>query len=99
MLLYSVFIYRSCFSAAGLYLLLRFLLQVIHSTSNKNVYKAQIVADYIGVKLELVDNFEFGVTNKTEEFLKLNPFGKVIIISEDLFLYSWKKSILFSNSY
>ena len=53
------------------------LFQVIHSTPNKNVYKALIAADYVGVKVELVENFVFGETNKSEPFLKLNPFGKV----------------------
>ena len=56
--------------------------------NNKNGFKALIAAEYVGVEVDVIGGFEFGVTNKTEEFLKLNPFGKVIIISEDLFLYS-----------
>lgn len=43
---------------------------------NKNAYKAQIAAKYVGVKLEQ-PSMEMGKTNKTPEFLKLNPFGKV----------------------
>ena len=44
---------------------------------NKNTYKIKITADYAGVKLELAPNFEMGVTNKTPEFIKMNPIGKV----------------------
>lgn len=44
---------------------------------NKNAYKAQIAAKYVGVKLEQ-PSMEMGKTNKTPEFLKLNPFGKVM---------------------
>lgn len=42
---------------------------------NKNGYKALIAAKYVGVKLEQ-PSIEMGKTNKTPEFLKLNPFGK-----------------------
>ena len=45
------------------------------------MYKTLIAADYVGVKVELVEDFVFGVTNKSEPFLKLNPFGKVINLS------------------
>jgi hypothetical protein len=44
---------------------------------NKNAFKALIAAEYSGVKVELNKNFEMGVTNKTPEFLKMNPLGKV----------------------
>lgn len=54
------------------------LLQILHSGSvNKNVYKALIVAEYVGVEIKIVDNFQMGVSNKTPEFLKMNPIGKV----------------------
>ena len=43
--------------------------------NNKNAAKALIAAEYNGVKLESPP-FEMGVTNKTDKFLKLNPFGK-----------------------
>ncbi|KAL0019967.1 hypothetical protein WJX79_010697 [Trebouxia sp. C0005] len=43
---------------------------------NKNAFKALIAARYVGAKIE-VPPMEMGKTNKTPEFLKLNPFGKV----------------------
>jgi len=50
----------------------------LHSgPGNKNAFKALIAAEYSGVKVELTKNFEMGVTNKTPEFLKMNPLGKV----------------------
>ena len=45
--------------------------------NNKNAYKALIAAQYAGVKIEVPSDFQMGVTNKTPEFLKLNPHGKV----------------------
>ncbi len=36
-----------------------------------------IAARYVGAKIE-VPPMEMGKTNKTPEFLKLNPFGKVL---------------------
>lgn len=47
-------------------------------TGNKNAFKALIAAEYSGVKVELVKNFEMGVSNKTPEFIKMNPMGKVL---------------------
>ena len=44
--------------------------------NNKNAWKALIAAEYVGAKIE-VPAFEMGKTNKTPEFLKLNPNGKV----------------------
>jgi len=44
---------------------------------NKNAFKALIAAEYSGVKVEVTKNFEMGVSNKTPEFLKMNPLGKV----------------------
>ena len=43
---------------------------------NKNANKALIVAEYAGIQID-VPRFEMGKSNKTPEFLKLNPFGKV----------------------
>ena len=43
---------------------------------NKNANKALIVAEYSGIQID-VPRFEMGKSNKTPEFLKLNPFGKV----------------------
>ncbi|KAG2710149.1 hypothetical protein I3760_04G012300 [Carya illinoinensis] len=54
---------------------------VLHAGStNKNAYKALIVAEYIGVDVQLVKNFEMGVSNKTPEFIKMNPIGKVPVL-------------------
>jgi elongation factor 1-gamma len=50
----------------------------IHSyPGNPRSQKAQIAAEYTGVSVELPANFQFGVTNKTPEFLANFPFGKV----------------------
>ena len=45
--------------------------------TNKNAWKGLIAAKYSGVQLELVKDFQMGVSNKTPEFLKMNPLGKV----------------------
>ena len=53
-------------------------LQIISHSPNPNVYKALIAAQYGGVtEIEQPETFEFGKTNRTEEFYKINPFGKV----------------------
>lgn len=49
--------------------------------TNKNGFKALIAAEYSGVKVELVKNFEMGVSNKSPKFLEMNPIGKVGFIS------------------
>ncbi|CAN0872535.1 Elongation factor 1-gamma 2 [Linum grandiflorum] len=54
---------------------------VLHAAkTNKNSYKTLIVAEYSGLKVDLVENFEMGVSNKTPEFLKMNPIGKVPVL-------------------
>ncbi|OAY83167.1 Elongation factor 1-gamma 2 [Ananas comosus] len=54
---------------------------VLHAGSgNKNAFKALIAAEYSSVQVELVKNFEMGVSNKTPEFLKMNPLGKVPVL-------------------
>ncbi|KAK1555153.1 hypothetical protein Q3G72_022532 [Acer saccharum] len=54
---------------------------VLHAgNTNKNAFKALIAAEYSGVKVELVKDFEMGVSNKTPEFLKMNPIGKVPVL-------------------
>ncbi|PQM42270.1 Elongation factor 1-gamma [Prunus yedoensis var. nudiflora] len=54
---------------------------VLHAgKTNKNAFKTLIVAEYTGVKVELAPDFEMGVTNKTPEYLKLNPIGKVPLL-------------------
>ncbi|CAH9117502.1 unnamed protein product [Cuscuta epithymum] len=50
------------------------------SATNKNAFKALIAAEYTGVKVELVKDFQMGVSNKTPEFLKMNPIGKVPVL-------------------
>lgn len=53
----------------------------IHAGStNKNAMKALIVAEYTGVKVELVKDFQMGLSNKTPEFLGMNPIGKVPVL-------------------
>ncbi|KAE8711699.1 Elongation factor 1-gamma [Hibiscus syriacus] len=47
-------------------------MQVLHAgNTNKNAFKALIAAEYSGVEVNLVQNFEMGVSNKTPEFLKM----------------------------
>lgn len=54
---------------------------VLHAgKTNKNAYKTLIAAEYSGIKVELAQNFEMGVSNKTPEFLKMNPIGKVPVL-------------------
>ncbi|PIA47221.1 hypothetical protein AQUCO_01400125v1 [Aquilegia coerulea] len=54
---------------------------VLHAGStNKNAYKALIAAKYSDVNVKLVENFQMGVSNKTPEFLKMNPMGKVPVL-------------------
>ncbi|KAJ7547604.1 hypothetical protein O6H91_08G094500 [Diphasiastrum complanatum] len=50
------------------------------SAGNKNAAKSLIAAEYVGVKIEITPSFQFGVSNKTPEFLKLNPLGKVPVL-------------------
>ncbi|MFX6533655.1 glutathione S-transferase family protein, partial [Acinetobacter baumannii] len=47
---------------------------------NKNAFKALIAAEYCGVKVEVAKDFQMGVTNKSPEFLKMNPLGKVPVL-------------------
>ncbi|XP_071703418.1 elongation factor 1-gamma 2-like [Rutidosis leptorrhynchoides] len=42
---------------------------------NRNVYKALIVAEYVGVEVKMCDNFKVGVSNRSSEFIKMNPLG------------------------
>ncbi|CAD5168813.1 unnamed protein product [Musa acuminata subsp. malaccensis] len=54
---------------------------VLHAgNTNKNGFKALIAAEYSGIQVELVKNFVMGVSNKTPEFLKMNPIGKVPVL-------------------
>jgi len=50
---------------------------VLHSTPNPNAKKTQIASLYGGLKVEFPQPFKMGVDNKTPEFLKKNPNGKV----------------------
>ncbi|KAM6579110.1 hypothetical protein CsatB_030947 [Cannabis sativa] len=55
-------------------------LQVMHSlTFKKNAYKALIVAEYNGLNIEFAPNFEMGVSDKTPQFINMNPIGKAQI--------------------
>lgn len=55
-------------------------LSMLSTVGNKNSIKGLVAAEYAGVKVELVKDFEFGVSNKTAAYLKLNPFGKVPVL-------------------
>ncbi|XP_043652542.1 elongation factor 1-gamma [Drosophila teissieri] len=44
---------------------------------NFRAYKALIAAQYSGAQVKVADNFKFGETNKSAEFLKKFPSGKV----------------------
>ena len=48
----------------------------------KNAMKAQITAEIVGASITLPP-FQMGVTNKTPEFLKKNPHGKVPVLELD----------------
>ncbi|KAJ0521899.1 putative elongation factor 1B gamma, glutathione S-transferase, Thioredoxin-like superfamily [Helianthus annuus] len=54
---------------------------IFHTPSkNKNVNKALIAAEYVGVEIKMAENFQMGVSNKTPEFLKMNPIGKIPVL-------------------
>ncbi|GKE37640.1 elongation factor 1-gamma-like protein [Tanacetum coccineum] len=54
---------------------------IMHSgPGNKNVYQALIAAEYVGVDIKMADNFQMGVSNKTPEFVKINPMGNVPVL-------------------
>ncbi|KAH6759326.1 Translation elongation factor EF1B [Perilla frutescens var. frutescens] len=53
---------------------------VLHSNPNKNANKTLIVSEFTGVKVELIKDFQMGVTNKTPEFIKMNPIGKIPVL-------------------
>ncbi|KAK9286568.1 hypothetical protein L1049_014967 [Liquidambar formosana] len=54
---------------------------VLHAAkTNKNAFKTLIAAEYSGVHVELAQNFEMQVSNKTPEFIKMNPIGKVPVL-------------------
>eukprot|EP00243_Klebsormidium_subtile_P004216 TRINITY_DN18033_c0_g1_i1.p1 TRINITY_DN18033_c0_g1~~TRINITY_DN18033_c0_g1_i1.p1 ORF type:complete len:419 (+),score=154.60 TRINITY_DN18033_c0_g1_i1:161-1417(+) len=54
-------------------------LKLYGSVPNANVFKALIAAEYVGESIESVP-VELGTQNKTPEFLKLNPAGKVPVL-------------------
>ncbi|KAM0902853.1 hypothetical protein ACQ4PT_019105 [Festuca glaucescens] len=54
---------------------------VLHAGSgNKNAFKSLIVAEYSGVNVDLAKDFQMGISNKTPQFLKMNPIGKVLVL-------------------
>lgn len=54
---------------------------ILHAgKTNKNAFKTLIAAEYSGVQVEMAKDFEMGVSNKTPEFLKMNPIGKVPVL-------------------
>jgi len=50
---------------------------------NFRAFKALIAAQYSGANVKIAPNFEFGVTNKSEAFLKKFPLGKVPALETD----------------
>lgn len=44
---------------------------------NKNCWKSLIAAKYVEVDIAIAPDFVLGATNRTPEFLQLNPHGKV----------------------
>ncbi|XP_031618053.1 elongation factor 1-gamma [Contarinia nasturtii] len=44
---------------------------------NFRAYKALIAAEFSGAKVNVASDFEFGVTNKSDAFLKKFPYGQV----------------------
>eukprot|EP00054_Salpingoeca_dolichothecata_P031508 m.263734 g.263734 ORF g.263734 m.263734 type:complete len:429 (+) comp27178_c0_seq1:189-1475(+) len=45
--------------------------------NNPRAFKIQVAAAYAGVAVDVVPNFKLGETNKTEDFTRQFPFGKV----------------------
>lgn len=66
-----------CAYVSQLHAACRSLTQLLHSR-HQNSVKARIAAEYVGVELEVVET-KMGETNKTPEFLKLNPAGRVLL--------------------
>jgi len=57
---------------------------ILHSTpNNPRAAKSLIAASYNGVEITVPAGFEFGKTNKTKEFLQLNPLGKIPTLQTD----------------
>jgi len=54
-------------------------LKIYSYPNNSKVYKALVAAKYAGVTVE-VPAFNFGEDNKSAEFLKKNPLGKVPVL-------------------
>ncbi|AES63152.1 putative translation elongation factor EF1B, gamma chain, S-crystallin [Medicago truncatula] len=55
---------------------------ILHAPNNgnKNVYKTLIAAEYVGVQVQLTPDFQMGVSNKTPQFINMNPIGKVPVL-------------------
>ncbi|ERM95713.1 hypothetical protein AMTR_s00023p00230860 [Amborella trichopoda] len=54
---------------------------ILHvGNNNKNAFKVLIAAEYAGVEVKLVEYFEVEVSNKTPEFIKMNPMCKVLVL-------------------
>eukprot|EP00270_Netrium_digitus_P006149 TRINITY_DN183_c0_g1_i2.p1 TRINITY_DN183_c0_g1~~TRINITY_DN183_c0_g1_i2.p1 ORF type:complete len:445 (-),score=167.06 TRINITY_DN183_c0_g1_i2:397-1731(-) len=55
-------------------------LKLFTSPGNKNGFKALIASEFVSIPIE-IPPFQWGVTNKSEEFLKLTPIGKIPVLS------------------
>lgn len=71
--------------------------QVLYTyPENFRAYKALIAAQYSGADVKVAPNFVFGETNKSHEFLKKFPSGKVSVV---LFGYSVKLSVIYRQMF
>jgi len=52
-------------------------LTIYGGAQNGNVWKSLIAAKYGGVEIKLAEGFQMGVTNKSPEYLAMNPYGLV----------------------
>jgi len=53
-------------------------LTIYGGAQNPNMWKCMIASKYVGgVEVKRVEEFQMGVTNKSEEYMKKNPFGLV----------------------
>lgn len=54
-------------------------LKLYTSTGNKNGFKALIAAEFAGVHIDVLP-FQWGETNKSPDFLRLTPIGKIPVL-------------------
>jgi len=68
---------------------------VLHAPKgNSRANKVLIVAEYAGVPVKQVENFQMGVDNKTPEFLAKNPNGLVPLLETDDGQFLWESNAI-----